>query len=163
MGHPQTTVKAFYTKYEKGPAQKCWLWKSSTNGSYGILLIHSGFKNGRRLVKRFYAHRLAYELTMNVKPTRSQVIMHTCDNPLCVNPRHLKLGTQRDNVRDAVNKGRRFQPDVIGNKNGRTKLTEKQVLKIRRSLTSGRQVAAMYNVSPSLISKIRTNQLWRHV
>lgn len=159
----QATVKAFHAKYKEGHAHECWPWKSSTNGKYGILLLPNGSINGRRLVKRFYAHRIAYELATDVKPAHSEVVMHTCDNPLCVNPNHLKLGTQRDNLHDMINKGRRFQSDVTGVKNGRAKLTEKQVLKIRKSLTTCRQAAIEYDVSTSLISKIRTKRLWKQL
>ena len=75
---------------------RCWYWIGASNGhGYGV------FRAGRRLL---LAHRAAYALA-NGSPGR-RVVRHTCDNPGCVNPAHLRAGTQADNVRDMIAKGR---------------------------------------------------------
>ena len=94
-------VARFHTKYQK--ADGCWLWQAGKYPrGYGMVNV------GRdRLGFQFtsYAHRVAYVLAHGDIP-EGGVVMHSCDVPACVNPAHLKLGTQADNLRDASLKGR---------------------------------------------------------
>lgn len=81
-------------------SDRCWLWHGSKNNAgYGSI----GFRK-----KSIMAHRLSWRLHFGNIPA-GQVVMHKCDNPGCVNPDHLQLGTYRDNARDAIDKGR-FEP-----------------------------------------------------
>lgn len=75
----------------------CWIWQGSTNGRYGEIRLSK--------TEKVYAHRFAYEHTWGAL-TDGQVVMHTCDTTLCVRPMHLVAGTQGDNIRDMVAKGR---------------------------------------------------------
>lgn len=93
-------VARFHTKYQTSPG--CWLWQVSlyANG-YGQVCV-GRHRDGTQ--HNAYAHRVAYVLTHGDIPA-GRVVMHSCDTPACVNPAHLQLGTQRDNLRDAVIRG----------------------------------------------------------
>lgn len=89
-------AEVFWTHVDKSGA--CWLWTGTRNlQGYGTT-THRSLPIG--------AHRLAYELTHGFTIPAGMIVMHTCDNPPCVNPDHLRLGTQRDNVRDMTARGR---------------------------------------------------------
>ena len=91
-------VKRFWSKVDR--AGDCWIWTGELNNhGYGRFATWTG---GRRV--RYLAHRLAFELTQG--PLGALVARHTCDNPPCCNPEHLEVGTQADNLRDAVSRGR---------------------------------------------------------
>jgi hypothetical protein len=89
----------FWSKVKISTADACWLWQAATIRGYGQ--IGSGGHPKRPL----YAHRVAWELTHGAIPDDLNVL-HRCDVPLCVNPAHLFLGTQHDNLADMVAKGR---------------------------------------------------------
>ncbi len=126
-----------------------------TDAGYGIAYL--GQLNGRRV--RVSAHRLAYALHHGIDPT-GLVVMHGCDNPGCVNPAHLKLGTQSENIRD-----------MYAKKRGRTgpsnfKLSVAQVAEIRRELSAGqrqRDLAELFGVDQSTVSNIATGRAWKGV
>ena len=90
-----------------------------------------------------------------------KVVRHRCDNPACINPAHLELGTQKDNVQDSVLRGRAIRSP--GESNGRSKLTVDQVLEIRASAEAGIKLAQIYGVSSAVISGIKLRKLWKHV
>jgi hypothetical protein len=112
--------------------------------------------------KMFYAHRLSYEL-FKAPIADGNVIMHTCDNPLCVNPDHLIQGTQLQNITDMHEKGRgRFPGPKIplyGANNPACTITKRTVIAIRNeSGISVRKIASKYDVSPSQVHRILKNQ-----
>lgn len=86
-------------------------------------------------------------------------VCHSCDNRLCVNPAHLFLGTQQENLRDRDRKGR----SVAGTKNGMHRLTEAQIHAIRAHAGTNQQVAAEYGICASYVSAIRRRMCWTHV
>ena len=98
-------------------------------------------------------HRVAWETWRGEIPF-GVMVLHSCDNPPCINPDHLFLGSRSDNALDSVVKGRWNRP---------LKLTEDQVLAIRASSQTNRSLAAKYGVAHSLISMIRTGKRWRHL
>lgn len=111
-------------------------------------------------VKTASCHRLVYEECFGGIPD-GHVVMHTCDNPWCVQPAHLKTGTQRDNYHDAKRKGRNTRGSV-----GNAKLTEIDIPKIRERLKGGEtldSVARDFGVSSYPIFAIRKGIAWRHV
>jgi HNH endonuclease len=105
------------------------------------------------------AHRVSYELTFGPIP-EGQCVMHTCDQPRCTNPRHLRLGTIRDNNEDKIMKGR--QPR--GERHPRAKLSQAQVDLIRLIRSSCKatmgELAAWFGVSRGLVSLILQNKIW---
>lgn len=149
---------AFYSKVNK--TESCWLW---TGG------IFKGYGYGQFAVKRHpqKAHRVSWVLNCGAIPEDKKVL-HTCDNPLCVNPKHLFLGTQLDNARDMVNKGRnRYTslPLLCGEESPASKLNTKQVQAIRDLYATGeysqRDLAKIFNVGQTTIGHILRYETWR--
>ncbi len=127
---------------------KCWEWKSARNHEgYGYFSINN---------KNYAAHRIAYFLRTGIDPQHVELnVLHRCDNPPCVNPRHLFLGTLIDNSQDAKAKGRlrvgHYQRDPA--RNPKAKLTWEQVADIRNSSLPQVELGRIYGVSG--------NQVWR--
>jgi hypothetical protein len=94
-------VRTFSALVARGAADDCWRWKGTTSrrGGYGVFPVPKLRKGG------VHAHRVAYVLAHGSIPA-GMCVMHRCDNPPCVNPAHLQLGTHGDNIRDAFAKGR---------------------------------------------------------
>lgn len=108
--------------------------------------------NGIWTVKR--SHILSHIIFIGPIP-KGQCVLHKCDNPSCVNPDHLFLGTRADNTKDRDKKNRHRA--LIGTKHGMSKLTEEDILKIRERRDSGelcKFIAKDYDVAPSTINKI---------
>jgi len=119
-----------------------------------------GAKNnkGYGCIGRRSAHRTAYEMATGVKPGK-KVVMHKCDNPSCVNPEHLELGTQSQNIKQSYDKGRRkaYPPRLRGEKNPACKLTDKQVEEMRTLFACGISQSALsvaYGISKSQAYRI---------
>lgn len=134
----------------------CWAWlRSIDNRGYGSVAV-------RR--KTHKAHRVAFGLIPH-----GLFVCHHCDNRACVNPAHLFLGTNADNMRDASRKGRLRGPGdsaARGEDNGNAKLTSSKVRAIRKELKKGvsyRKIGDAFEVSPSLICQIATGKTWAHV
>jgi len=130
----------------------CWLWLGAkTRAGYG--------RFGRQ--KGYHAHRRSYELHKGPIP-EGLLVCHTCDNPPCVNPDHLFLGTSADNSQDMARKGRGMQ----GEKARTAVLTKEDVLAIKGMLDAGvvhRSIASKYGVERSTITAISRGKNWKHV
>ncbi len=142
-----TTAERFWAKVNK--TDRCWLWTAATltDGGYGTMTVRRG---GRTVSKR--AHRLSWELHFGEIPPGMEVC-HRCDNPLCIRPDHLFLGTHTDNMRDMARKGRGNQ----GERHSAAKLSDAQVADIRRRRANGERqcdLAKEYRVADSHISHI---------
>jgi HNH endonuclease len=141
---------AAYTRRGRG----CWEWIGTRNpAGYGVLNV----RESARL-----AHRIAYTLAYGQIPEGLHV-MHRCDNPGCVRPDHLSVGTIADNNADMDAKGRRRSNPPKGSTNPNAKLTEASVRAIRRSSVMGVVLARKYGVSQTIISAVRRGLTWRHV
>ncbi len=132
----------------------CIQWKGYKNAcGYGVYPSHR---------KNQLAHRVIWRILNGIIP-KGLCILHRCDNPSCINPKHLFLGTQTDNMRDASKK-KRF--DTKGEKNGRAILTKRKVKQIKKLLKEGGkvyQIARKYNVNWSVIENIKLKRRWRHL
>jgi len=125
---------------------ECWIWLGKKNDDgYGELQIDL------RIEK---AHRFAYRLGKGEIPAGMEVC-HQCDNPACVRPSHLFLGTHSDNMRDMVSKGRDRQPRKRGQDHGAAKLTNAQAAAIRSDKRAQSAIAREYGVSQTLVSMIQ--------
>ena len=134
----------FFTKIEKF-ANGCWEWQGTKHQyGYGIIIINN---------KSIRAHRFAYELLVEPIP-KGKIILHSCDNPPCVNPAHLRVGTKLDNNRDAHAKGRRAK----GEDSHLAKLSNDEVELIMSDPRSQKEIAQQYNVSQSQISRLKTGR-----
>lgn len=151
---PRGWQERFRELYKAGSKTECWNWLGEIgNNGYGRLEIAN---------VSYLAHRLSYVLA-NGTIDPDLVVMHSCDNRRCVNPFHLSLGTHADNVKDAFIKGRLQK----GERNGLAKLSEKQVMAIKRSWSSGSasmtRLATQYGVLVPCISRIVNGTRWRHL
>ena len=120
----------------------CWLWTAYR--------MKNGYGFFRTPVKNELAHRAAYRLFVGVLDKRD--VMHDCDTPACVNPKHLSLGTRKENMQDAKKKLRMR----TGETHGRAKLTNEQMAFAKTAPGLQREVAAMLGVSQGHISFIRS-------
>lgn len=124
------------------PNSGCWLWEGpyiKNSRGYGT---HGGHVKGRE----YLTHRIAYIATNGPIPAK-QVVMHKCDTPACVNPNHLTIGTQQENINDMGRKGR-----------GLHKLTNEQALEVLSSPLSGYALGKKFGVNKSSINSIRRGQ-----
>ncbi len=149
----QTTPDKFWKRVSVTNENECWPWNGKrTNQGYGMV----GFEG-----KTQPAHRIAYIFYFG-DFDRSLDILHKCDNPPCCNPNHLFLGTARDNIKDAIAKGRwkPFQRE----KHPRALLTENQVAEIRSRWKPGygnaARLAREFKVTKSCVWGILTNRNW---
>jgi hypothetical protein len=104
------------------------------------------------------AHRVSWRLHYGEIP-EGLVVCHKCDNPSCVRPNHLFLGTNKENQVDMVLKGR----GRIGVKNGRSKLTEEQVIELKESKLQTKHLMTQYGVNGATVRKIKRGILWSHL
>lgn len=145
-------VSRFWEKVNKSK-DGCWEWQASidTKG-YGYCW------NGKKVVR---AHRFSWELHFGPIPNCIQVL-HSCDNPPCINPEHLFLGTNLDNVKDKCKKERQKK----GEKHPFAILKDEQVIEIRRRDESGESLANIskeFNVTKKSISQVARGNKWKHI
>lgn len=105
------------------------------------------------------AHVVSWELYRG--PRNGLHVLHDCDNPQCVNPAHLHLGTHQENMTEREARERRAPPK--GSMNGRATLTEKDVVRIRQDKRWPRYIAKDYGVSVKVIGRIKRRETWQHV
>jgi hypothetical protein len=139
----------------KQPGDGCWAWTGPKVRGYGRVLFRG---------RRWGAHRVAWVFTHGEIPAspgyHGTCVLHRCDNPACVRPDHLRLGTNQENVADMVAKGR----NARGSRHHAAKLTEAQVLEIRELRSqglSGPKIAKRFGVSHVLVYLIEKRQAWR--
>jgi len=127
----------------KDTKKQCWLWKGPLNGgtgNYGYIYYDG---------KKHMAHRFSVELHTQKKIPEGKVISHICNNPQCVNPYHLEIATQKQNMAHMFKSKR----DNIGRK-----LQPKDIAAIRKSKLKGTELAKKYGVADSTISIIKTGK-----
>lgn len=146
----------FWARTEWEPMSGCCLWLGYRDDKgYGLFNAHAG--PGTR-----FAHRLAYQFEHGMKLSADDVVRHTCDNPSCVAPAHLRLGTQRENIEDCHRKRRH----IFGERHHGSRFTADDVREIRRRIAAGesrRLIAQSFGVWPIAIWKISVGQTWKEV
>jgi hypothetical protein len=148
-----------FRKYvdKKGP-DECWPWLGAASPrGYGVFAIRHN--------NTFFAQRIAYFLATGHNPTA--MVCHHCDNPPCCNPKHLFHGTNADNVRDMISKGRQpVIPRPKGEDHPRSKLTAEQVRNAREIYSYGIpacRIAKQYGVDPKTIQALVDGKTWKTV
>lgn len=121
----------------------CWLWKGTINEANGRGVLRWNGKNHA-------AHRIAFSVYYNLELSSDQLLLHSCDNPRCVNPEHLSIGTHMDNSNDKMRKGR--------HRSGGPRLTPEQVENARSRYKSGGvtqlQLSQEYCITPNHMRRI---------
>ena len=147
-GRPANTPEVLWSKVDKRGEDECWEWKGfKNNKGYGRTWIND---------KGYYAHRVIYSLaypnTISLNAPTSTIetgfLLHTCDNPACCNPKHLWIGTHKDNMEDKAKKGR--CPDFSGDKGPNCKLSMEQAREarlFRKNGMSARELAIKFEIS----------------
>lgn len=154
MARPRNTIEMFWSRVDKadGP-NACWLY-----GGPGFYKGYGVFPFDNKI---YHAHRLSYILTHG-DIAKDLVVRHSCDNPPCVNPAHLSLGTRADNSADMVKRGR----SSFGERRPLAKLTEDQVCAIRKLKAEGKnsfEIAPAFGIAPGTVRNVANRHSWKHV
>lgn len=140
----------------KDEVTNCWTWTGSTNGRYGHTYVDG---------VRWFVHRAAFKFLKGIDP-KNMLVCHKCDNPLCINPDHLFLGTHKDNTADMIAKGRGKLYLYKGVNHSWAKFDEKTVKLIREAGEAGlsrASIARYFKVSPTTISNISLGKIYKDV
>jgi hypothetical protein len=145
--------ESFWQRVAVGAKDECWPWTKAKRNGYGRVWFDGKVES---------AHRVAYALHYGF-PAFGKSVCHSCDNPSCCNPAHLWIGTPAENSRDMARKRRAARNIRAGESHPRAKLTEKQVLIIRRTNAPVALLASHYGVSRKHIYAIRNGVAWSHL
>lgn len=152
---PPTFADRFADRIHIDPTSLCHVWTGRRDrDGYGLF---------QEFYRSYRAHRTAWEEANGRPVPRGYVVRHACDNPSCVNPAHLTIGRQRDNVADRQRRGRQ----ASGSRNGRSKLNEIQVAAVKRILADGvssrARLARAIGVHPRTLHDIEHGRIWTNV
>lgn len=155
----EATVDRFWSKVDRRGPDDCWLWIGTKMKPLpcGLIYGYFGVTDYKRCVS-YRPHRLSWTLC-NGRIPDGMVVMHTCDKPLCMNPNHLQVGTQADNMRDRDSKDR----NVVGEEHWNSKFTEQDIIAIRTSDKTNTELASQYDAHSAHILRIRRGHCWKHV
>ncbi len=158
---PRHPFERFWLHVRKAGPKDCWEWSGSrTPEGYGFIYAGPLYDEPVRWIR---ANRLSWEIH-NGKVPDGLYVLHDCDNPPCVNPKHLYVGTQQQNVHDRTVRRRGRRQD--GAFNSKAKLTETDVRAIVAMVEAGKSqtaVAALFGLTQPYVSKIARRQFWRHL
>lgn len=151
MWHSALGVGPRIITYHRVAPSGCWEWaRTRDKDGYGKIRVKGIMQ---------MAHRVSYEY-FDGEIQEGLIVRHKCDNPCCINPEHLELGTHKDNAWDAIRRNRR---STRGEDNVRAKLTPEEVLQIYNDQRGCVELSKVYHVRPAAISKIERGQTWQHV
>lgn len=149
-------INNFWKKIQK--TDSCWLWVGCKRNGYGRVNLDG---------KVYLAHRISCLLNgkldnpLNlVRGACGNVVRHTCDVRNCVNPEHLIVGTQKENMLDAKQKGRKWYGENSGENHPKAKLDWEKIKIIRSSLLPSSQLSKMFGVDKTQIYLVRKNKSW---
>ena len=146
---PQRPLEEYYIGE---PNSGCWLWLGTINrDGYGSV-------RDTALERTVLAHRLVYKTLVGPIPPR-KVLLHRCDNPCCVNPDHMCVGTTAENNADMRDKGRQAR----GTRHGSNKLSVEQVIAIREAAGTQDSIAARFNIHRTTVCQIKSGKRWKHL
>ena len=148
-----SAAKAFWAKVDRGAADECWNWRGYLHPKTGYGMF--GWNYGK-----YYAHRFVVMLREGTN-LNGKYVLHSCDNRKCVNPAHLRLGTQKDNMDDMYARGRNFHQR--GSKHGLAKLTEEAALEIYHDKRTHAVIAKDHGVGETAVRSIKKGRTWSHV
>ncbi len=159
------TPETFWNNVTKTKRHLCWVWRLGRG--------RGGYGKAKYQGRTWGAHRLAFTLANGPIPKGRQV-NHSCDNRPCCNPRHLKAGTQKQNIQHAVARGRMASGDrqglrrhphraPKGERTGSAKLTDTKVIIIRKSRATVADLATRYRVSKAAIHFVLWRRTWKHL
>ena len=152
MQFDDEVIARFYSRVVCLGSEDCWLWHGTTHSTRGYGVFFAG---GRR----YLAHRFSYMISVG-EVRRGLCVCHRCDNPRCVNPRHLFLGTDQDNMSDMVAKGRSTRGENIHS----AKLTTERAAEIKRAIVveewSPSAMAKRFGITRPLLYAIRSGRAW---
>jgi hypothetical protein len=160
---PQNVIERFHRSYDAEAATGCWIWRLARH--------HTGYGHFKLQGKSWRAHRISWMLANDRSIPVGQHVCHTCDNPSCVNPAHLFLGSDLDNAQDRDRKGRHgswSKPETRPRGEGHcwSRLTEDDVRSIRIRYERGdsqRSMAKEYGVGETTIYDVVHRRSWIHV
>ncbi len=154
----ESDIERFWSKVDKRGDEECWMWRGAALG-----LGYGGFAVGGR---NLYAHRVSLMLKTGEWP-HNAATLHSCDVPRCVNPSHLRAGTQLENVRDCHERGRAAR--ARGEDSPRSRLTTAAVAEIRIAYDAGaswsdiEEIADGLGVTPACVWQAATRRTWKHI
>lgn len=147
----------FESKYIPEPNSGCWLWEGAVNlDGYGRFRFRGKLIGAPRFSLMLYKEQ----------ENKNLCVLHSCDNPCCVNPEHLCFGTHKQNMEDRSKKGRLKVPNCKGENHYASKLTDQEVREIKQSLNEGKscsELGVKYNIMPGVISNIKRGKTWKHI
>lgn len=147
---PRDVRERFEEYVRHDPISDCWIWDGARYGQgYGKFGVAGKTKR---------AHRVSYQI-YNGTIAETDLVLHRCDTPACVNPKHLFIGTHADNVNDKCSKGRQTR----GITNGAAKLTEAQVRQIRAACGTHEEIAQSFGISRPHVTDLKAGKHWRHI
>lgn len=165
-------IDRFWSRVAISGDDECWNWTAGKNGvGYGVFYCDTG--SGRRAM---LSHRFSLGVSLKKDLPRELFVLHSCDNPACVNPHHLRLGTQKENMRDAVIRNRMSKPPlnahyrkanyIKGEDVWNQSLTEPEVREIWRLHLAGQnntQISAAVGHPVHVIADVCRGRSWRHL
>jgi hypothetical protein len=153
---PVSLEVRFWEKVDVRECDECWPWTANWDRTHGYGLIKMTYTPG--VAEQAHAHRVSWEIANHKRVPRGLDVMHSCDNRICVNPKHLSVGTRKQNLEDMVAKGR-------SNKNEKhpfAKLSNRQVVVLRNLYGTRRytqqRLSVMFRVTQQQVCRIVTHK-----